>query len=464
MSPRRSRSLTLALLFLVFWGLTTHGKYSNTGDEPHYLMIAQSLRADRDLDLGNNYALGQGALFGAPGLQHELHALPARDGTLRPAHDIGVPVALLPAYIVATTIASKMPADMLRRFRMNQGLFAYALTSLAVMTVVLLAASVTITALRQSGMTAQASAATVFVAWATVPILANAYEVFPEPFALLATALTVREWTSPASSWSRRTWWLVATLGLLPWFHRKFIVYVLALLGVTIWHKRESFVRLPAAARVGTVVLFMLPVAALLAWTYHYWGNVGGPLTLARAPFSFETFVHGAPGLLVDRENGLFWWAPAFMLAPAAFSLERARLVWLLPIASLVIPAASHDQWWAGFSPACRFLVPLVPILCLVGVDLLRCRTGRLIVFAALVPQIVIAAYGWQHPHELWPRGDAHNRLLSAVADGFADAWLPSFRVPSPSTWPLAVSNLAAISLVNAVVAVRCRRSFTAPS
>jgi hypothetical protein len=448
----------LILLPLIYWGLTTHGKFTDSGDEPHYLMMAQSLWADRDLDLANNYAQDDGARFGAAGLQHELHAIPARDGALRPVHDVGVAVALLPAFVVATTVARLAPEGVLQRFRMSQGLFAYALISFAVMAVVVLSAKWMMAALSQAGYSTHRSAAVVLVVWATLPILANAYEVFPEPFALLATALAVYEWTTPPSSWSRRTWLLVALLGLLPWFHRKYVVYSAALLAVILWRKRDRLIVLGPTAWISAVALFVLPIAALGVWTYHYWGHVGGGLTLGGAPFSLRTFASGAPGLLIDRENGLFWWAPLTLLAPAAFTLDRTRLIWLLPITALIVPAAAHDQWWAGFSPACRFLVPLVPILCLLGADLLRHRTARVAIMVALVPQILFAAYGWQHPHDLWPRGDGHNRVLAAFVGGLADRWLPSFRVPTPSTWPLAISVLALVAALNATVAVRCAR------
>jgi hypothetical protein len=458
MSPRR-RPVTLILLCLVFWTLTTHGKYSNTGDEPHYLMVAQSLWADGDLDLANNYALNQGAIFGAAGLQHELHAIPARDGALRPVHDIGVAVALVPAYAIATGVASITSPGILTRFRMNPGLFAYALISLVIIGIVVLAASATITALIARGLSPNAAGGTVFVFWSTMPILANAYEIFPEPFALLITAWAVREWTAPAKAFTRQTWGLVAALGFLPWFHRKYFVYAFALLVVVLWGKREAVLRLSRGAQIGAAVLFVAPMALLAMWTFHYWGNIGGPLTLDGAPFSFSTFIDGAPGLFVDRENGLFWWAPLCWLAPAAFSLEKGRRLWLLPVAALVLPAAAHDQWWAGFSPACRFLVPLMPIVCVVGADLLRSRTGRVALFAALVPQILIAAYGWQHPHDLWPHGDGHNRVLGALAGGIADSLLPSFRVAGASPWPRAALALGVIASLNVFVAIRCRRA-----
>ena len=83
-TARYVRPLTLLTIVLVSWGLTTHGRYSATGDEPHYLMIAQSLRADGDLDLANNYAQHDGVLFGAAGLEPETHARPGRGGISAP--------------------------------------------------------------------------------------------------------------------------------------------------------------------------------------------------------------------------------------------------------------------------------------------------------------------------------------------------------------------------------------------
>src|SRR5688500_20144122 len=35
---------------------------------------------------------------------------------------------------------------------------------------------------------------------------------------------------------------------------------------------------------------------------------------------------------------------------------------WSSDVCSSDLPSAAHEQWWAGFSPAGRFLAPLVPI------------------------------------------------------------------------------------------------------
>src|SRR5689334_7446343 len=122
-----------AVCFLFTWTLTTHGKYSASGDEPHYLMITQSIVADHDIELANNYAHNDGRLFGHDGLAAGLHALPSRMGRMRPIHDIGLSVALIPAY-VAATLAARVPTDaQLARFRMTRGLFAYSLIGLFLM-------------------------------------------------------------------------------------------------------------------------------------------------------------------------------------------------------------------------------------------------------------------------------------------------------------------------------------------
>src|SRR6186997_3441458 len=86
--------LTAAVIFVVTWGLTTHGKYSVTGDEPHYLMVAQSLLADGDIDVANNYQRNDGARFGADGVQPETHVRVTTRGRSLPVGDLGVPVLL----------------------------------------------------------------------------------------------------------------------------------------------------------------------------------------------------------------------------------------------------------------------------------------------------------------------------------------------------------------------------------
>ncbi len=459
-TARYVRPFTLLTIFLVSWGLTTHGKYSATGDEPHYLMIAQSLRADGDLNLANNYAQHDGVLFGAAGLEPETHARPGRGGILRPVHDIGLAVALLPAYGLATVFEFVPPEHVLQRFRMTRGLFAYSLLSLVIIGIVAAAAGATMSALESSGLARSSAALVVLVAWLAPPVLSNSFLIFPEPFALLVTAWAMLEWTTASRPWGRRDQAFVAALGLLVWVHRKFAPFVLAIL-VVIWWRRFRLGTAPTGgSRVAVALLFALPQVALVIWTLYYWGNVAGPMALDGLPFTSDRLISGLPGLLVDRENGLIWWAPVYALVPLGWWLHGRDLdAWALPIAALIIPAVAH-QWWAGFSPAGRFIVPLVPILCFAGAGLLKARPASVAAAVLLVPQLLISAYAWQHPRFLWPQGDGENRVLTALAGGLggAQSWIPSFRTAAAPPWSSALLILTAVLVVNLLLAIACRK------
>ncbi len=450
----RSRWFAPTIIFLVCWTLTTHGKYSASGDEPHYLMVCQSLWADRDLDLANNYQNNDGRLFGAAGLLMEQHGRANRAGRVFPVHDIGVPVVLLPVYVAATAVSSLASESILGRFRMTRGLFAYSLISICIIGMVTAAAAITRRALMAQGTSAAAASAIVIALWLAPPVLSNSFLVFPEAFALLATALAVRAALTEADVPVRgRVLWLAALLGLLPWLHRKYVFYAAALLLVVLWQHRHRVVSLDRRDRLRAVALFAAPVLGLAIWTWHYWGNFGGALVLDGAPFSWQAFRPGVLGLLVDRENGLLVWAPVYLLLPAAWAVAGRRYaIWLLPTAYLFCISAGHDQWWGGFSPAARFLMPLVPIFAVVGAVALRHQLFRVGSLMLLIPQIFISADGWQHTRSLWPQGDGHNRVLSDLLTGLGanESWIPSLRT-APTAIRRALLGIAAVGVINVV-------------
>jgi hypothetical protein len=79
----------------------------------------------------------------------------------------------------------------------------------------------------------------------------------------------------------------------------------------------------------------------------------------------------------------------------------------------LYLPAAAFAEWWGGFSPAARYLVPIMP-LCLVPMaHAMRHRAIRYAVALLLVPQVAIDLVVWQHPRALWPAANGVNPALS---------------------------------------------------
>jgi len=210
--------------------------------------------------------------------------------------------------------------------------------------------------------------------------------------------------------------------------------------------------------------LYAVPQIALALWTYHHWGNLAGPLAIDRLPFSWSALGHGLVGTFTDRENGLLWWAPAYALVPAAWWLgEKDNRIWAVPIVALLLPGAAHDQWWGGFSPAARFLVPAAPIICVICAPaLVRCTRFRAISIALLLPQFAIAGYGWQRPRLLWPRGDAENRILEALAPRL-DAWAPSLRMMTEHAWGRAAELLVIVAVANLIAVLLSQREIAVP-
>src|SRR5436190_12630112 len=245
--------------FLFTWTLTTHGKYSASGDEPHYLMIAHSLARDGDLDLANNYAHDDGRWFGHDHLEAGPHARIARTGQLLSVHDIGLPVVLVPVYMAAQRLATIPSPDLLARFRMTRGLFAYSIVSLF-----LIMATAWAMTLVGEGVVAAAYptkvGALIAVMAISPPVVSHAFLVFPEVPALVVTALVVWFTTKIRRLDDADTMvWLIALVGFLPWVHRKYALYAIGLLFVILWMAPAARSSLTPTQRFTAAVLFVAP-------------------------------------------------------------------------------------------------------------------------------------------------------------------------------------------------------------
>jgi hypothetical protein len=433
---RRPGRWLFAIVFLFVWGLTTHGKYSVTGDEPHYLLVAESLVADRDLDLANNYADGDARRFGRPDLTIEGHARRTPRGQLYSVRDIGLPLLLLGPYAVATRVAPLVPAGLLERFRMDAGLFAYSLLGLVMAALSAASALLVFGAARRIASTRVAFTTALTMALAP-PALSLSFLIFPEIPAMFVTAFALWIASRRAEEVRWRDGVLFAlVLGLLPWLHRKYAPYGLALVFIVVWAHRLWLKNASHRQLLTLAALYLLPQLLLMAFTWYVWGNVGGALMLERAPFSIAAFRSGVVGLLVDREHGLLVWSPVYAIVPAAWLLTR-RETWPLvfPTLILFLMSASHDQWWGGWCPAGRYLVPFVPLAAYVVARAAHHRSVRVLALFLLPVQALITIVLWQRPRLLWPRGTGENLLLDLLLGPLSrlQSLLPSLSPPPAS-------------------------------
>jgi len=404
------------VVFLVVWGLMTHGTYAGSGDEPHYLIVAQSIAFDGDLDVENNYAQ-QNNLIGAGGLQPGLHAQRGRGGVLRPIHDIGLPLVAAPyvrvAYPLAEWLAAHLPDALLQAARLNAPLIFRHLIGLAIalltglLGVQLFSIFCRITTSERQAMW-----------WALLltlspPLLSHSFLFFTEiPSALLVAWLVKvlsdsRDEEAPAL--------VGAAIGLLLLIHVRNIALVVVFLAWAVMRFRRRGLSPASWAMFAMSVTALLVVRTVAVHTF--WGTfVTTPI--ARPDLSMSVLdalreiAARAIGLLFSRDYGLLWLAPVYLLAIVGLRLIRstpllgARMIWALLIsylATLLIPYSNPYGVAGGFAPASRMIVPVVPLLAVAVFAAARTlpTSSRLVV----VLQIAIDLFVWQWPKTLW-RGE----------------------------------------------------------
>lgn len=414
----------LALTYAV-GGLWYASRLRTTGDEPHYLLMAQSLWHEGDLDLRDNYAR-EDYREHTPGPLPPHYGAPRADGRPYPAHSPGLPLLLAPAYALGGRLACVLLLAVVA-----------ALAALAVHRLALHAAQ------------DQAAALVAWLAAAGPPLALYAFHVYTEAPSTLALAGSLALLLSGPGQAGAALAGLLA--GCLPWLHLKLT---------------------PAAAALGLVALSRLRGRALVAFA------IGAlPLAAALVGYSLDVFerptplavyggvprdmdgspVRAAAGLLLDRSFGLLPHAPVWVLALAGGLLAARRLPALGPHllvgAAVLLPLLPWRMWWGGQSPPARFLVPLVPLLAvLVALRTAAGRTG-LVRWVAPLAGIGGAYLAWAvaDPGRLLlvNRGSRPTRLWTALS-GETDVgrYLPSLVGAHSDDWRVASVWLAALALL----------------
>jgi hypothetical protein len=371
---------------------------------------------------------------------------------------------LLPAYVAAQHVAATTPETLLKRFRMDRGLFVYSLVGLFLIALT----SVGLTMLA-AGLAASAgprlAAGLAIAAGVSPPVVSHAFLVFPDTAALFVTCCAVWFATKQPSSRDPRTLQvLLVLLGLTPWLHQKYLVYAPGLVFAVGWARRDLLGRLQPRTIAGGLALLCVPQVALLAWSQYEWGTFGGAittgaLTSAASPFSWAGLSNGAVGLWFDRQSGLLAFAPVYWIVPACWWLTWRRTWWYSPpIVLLYVPAAAFViGWWAGFSPAARYLTAAIPLLLVPVGFSLGYRSVRIAATTLLIAQAAIDAVIWQHPRWLWPSATGDNLALQALGwpGRTYESLLPAVQLEGRSGM---LPVFVALSVITAIVVAAARR------
>lgn len=354
-------------------GWSQRGMYPFSGDEPHYLVIADALWTDRTADVAvayeREFSLRQwyppgladpGAVLQPP-YAHVVDPAQTPNGVFS-WHGVGVgallavPVGLVGGWIAPWLMAAFGALVLLLAWIEGAGLRRR----------VLLVASVAL----------------------AYPLLLAGTQVFPDlPAGALLLAGLV--WLGRASARVRPGWTVAAAsaVALAPWLGIKFApATAVVLVGMLV-------ARWPAGR--GKVLPIVIPaaVSAVGLMAFHAWayGSILGPPTDGTLAFGRD-FLLVLPGLLLDQNQGLLWANPMLWVGIAGIAVlwasQRLRaVVWSLGVLALWIPGAAHPGLYGVGSFNGRYawgMAVLMVIPALAALRALQERFPRAVVVLAV--------------------------------------------------------------------------------
>ena len=447
-SPTASRfqtlivvAIPLALCAAAYFGATS--RLPITGDEPHYLVMAESVATDFDLDLRNNYEdeARRPRIYGAV-VPH----VGKTDRGWMPFHAPGLSVLLaLPSGLAG--IAGARFAMIALAGALPWSLFRWLSGEMPAVTAVWLTLGAT----------------------SALPFCFGAQQIYPDlPAGAAVLGLTLWLLRRPRERTARGAWaaWWLAS-GLLPWLHLKFMATtaVLAVAGAAMAYRSSNAQDGQTARSVAaTSLLVAAGPAAIVAFNMWSTGRPFGFRGAEELSTSFDRALMTFLGLHFDQSQGLFVQQP-LMLAGLAASVPfarlrpRAALLWVALYASLIVPNSFEIAQFGGGGPAGRFgwsatwgwTVPLGLVVAHYH-DRLH-RYVKPAVVTCAVYQIALAARWGPNPLLLFSRVDPHLSARDSLFPIAVRPWLPSFYFPDLSQHLRYAPDIAAVALALLVIA-----------
>ena len=404
------------------------------GDEPHYLVITQSLMRDGDLQIENNHVRGDYLAY----YPSELRPDYLRRGVNRQIYSIHAPG--LSAIVIPAFLVGGYPGVVV--FLIVCGALGSALSWWL--------------GYRMTG-----DAVAAWVGWAVVAtsitFIVHTFTVFPD--GLSGVCVLVGLWAlllrGDVPAW--RLGVQASAVALLPWLHTRNAPVALVIglaVAWSLWRQRAK----------RALVAWLVPLSiGALSWL-AFFKVVYGAFDPS-APYGGYTqsglgnIPRGIVGLLFDQQFGLLAYAPALAIGIVGIAVMLARrpaahagvtdeappvspVTVALVLLAVAVPytalAASYVMWWGGASAPARFLTPIVlPLSIPAAVAWHRCRSraaravmlGLIVVSAVVLTTLLTVQRG--SPHLQQPRRVRRARRLG-LAGGRPRAGAPGHPSRSP--------------------------------
>jgi hypothetical protein len=377
---------TAALLACAIYGVAAWQVSPSVpgGDEPHYLIITQSVLQDGDLQIENNHRAGDYRAYFAGDLSKPDYRRRGRNGAIYSIHAPGLPLLIAPAFAIAG----------------YPGVVAF---------LVLLASAGSALGWHLAWLATRRAGAAWF-GWAAVTLSTSAifhsFTVYPDGaggvlvltgvWALFRAEEQGQSGDERVASWAAHG----AALALLPWVHTRFVLIAASLGAVVLLRLGTN------RDAAGKAVAFLaIPAVSALCWVGFFISIYGTPdpsFPYANEEGSASFIPGGLAGLLFDQRFGLLAYAPVLVSALAGLgSMVRDRasrrlgLELLFVVVPYLLSVTHFAMWWGGTSAPARFIVPMLPLLMVPAAfswTTIRCRATRATMLAALALTAFVSA------------------------------------------------------------------------
>ena len=339
--------LLIGGLVLLFSSYVTNQLDIPTGDEPHYLVISQTILLYHSLDVTKDYAHNDYKAFYPGPLGPFQHTSLNKWGQVLPLHSIGAPILWLPAFAIGG--------------RLGTMIFMALISTLIVLIVYLLLVALSIRRNYAFGTSLALALAS--------PIWIYSHHDFVEPLAALFCVYIVYVLFKERL----RAWDLIGAalaLGVLPWLHIRFALFEVVLACFLLWRIYQEY-------RLRTFWPYLCALLPLIGmflvfegYNFLVWGSFNPAVNQANSgevPFDVSPW-RGLFGLFFDQEYGLLTNFPIFLFLLSGIILAckkkwlRFNLLVLLLAGPYIITIASFHNWDGAISPPARFMLVLVPL------------------------------------------------------------------------------------------------------
>jgi hypothetical protein len=328
-----------------------------TGDEPHYLLAAQSLVVDGDLNLKNNYQDRQyTAFYDAAYL--DPHIKVVSESTWLPTHDVGFPLLIAPAYALGG----------------RKGVMVWMAFMGALMATQLFLLGWEVSGTKWAG-----GAAWLGLAF-SAPLSLYVLQIYPELAGSLVVTYASRhilgtsEWLGGNTGRPYWTWLRVLAtalaLTLLPWLSGRYLPILVWLVVLLVWRQRTT--------RRVWLICGGLAFASVLAYLGTNFALYGGPAPAAAstgnavstgfADVAIPQIWRGLAAWLFDQQRGLFVYGPILIIAVVALPhLWRIRkfdgLFLFGPVVITWVLTSIWGGFYIGWEMSARYMIVGLPLL-----------------------------------------------------------------------------------------------------